>query len=72
MTAKRLFAGERLRAIRARTPATTIEVLTPDFLRKAGAVETVVAKQEINILIPALRERGAEGIVEMPISKIVH
>jgi lipoic acid synthetase len=32
-----------IRAIRARTPATTIEVLTPDFLRKPGAVETVVA-----------------------------
>jgi lipoyl synthase len=30
-------------AIRARAPATTIEVLTPDFLRKDGAVETVVA-----------------------------
>ena len=32
-----------IRAVRARTPATTIEVLTPDFLRKDGAVETVVA-----------------------------
>jgi lipoic acid synthetase len=30
-------------AIRAAAPATTIEVLTPDFLRKQGAVETVVA-----------------------------
>ena len=30
-------------AIRAATPATTIEVLTPDFLRKDGALETVVA-----------------------------
>jgi lipoyl synthase len=30
-------------AIRARCPATTIEVLTPDFLRKDGAVEKVVA-----------------------------
>jgi lipoyl synthase len=30
-------------AIRARTPSTTIEVLTPDFLRKHGAVEQVVA-----------------------------
>ena len=29
-------------AIRARCPQTTIEVLTPDFLRKAGAAETVV------------------------------
>lgn len=31
-----------IRAIRERLPATTIEVLTPDFLRKAGALETVV------------------------------
>jgi lipoyl synthase len=30
-------------AIRARCPKTTIEVLTPDFLRKERAVETVVA-----------------------------
>jgi len=29
-------------AIRAGCPATTIEVLTPDFLRKEGAIETVV------------------------------
>src|SRR5215467_10853908 len=32
-----------IRAVRARAPGTTIEVLTPDFLRKAGAIETVVA-----------------------------
>src|SRR6202451_2578074 len=32
-----------IRAIRAQCPKTTIEVLTPDFLRKDGAVETVVA-----------------------------
>ena len=31
-----------IRAIRARSPATTVEVLTPDFLRKEGALETVV------------------------------
>jgi lipoic acid synthetase len=30
-------------AIRAMAPGTTIEVLTPDFLRKPGALETVVA-----------------------------
>ena len=30
-------------AIRARCPTTTIEVLTPDFLRKDGAAEVVVA-----------------------------
>jgi lipoic acid synthetase len=32
-----------IRAIRERAPATTIEVLTPDFLRKEGAIEAVVA-----------------------------
>ena len=32
-----------IRAIRAACPKTTIEVLTPDFLRKDGAAETVVA-----------------------------
>ena len=31
-----------IRAIRAAAPATTIEVLTPDFLRKPGAAEIVV------------------------------
>jgi lipoic acid synthetase len=30
-------------AIRAAAPATTIEVLVPDFLHKAGAIETVIA-----------------------------
>ncbi len=32
-----------IRAIRARSPATTIEVLIPDFLRKDGALATVLA-----------------------------
>lgn len=32
-----------IRAIRARSPGTTIEVLTPDFLRKPGALKIVVA-----------------------------
>lgn len=31
-----------VRAIRAHNPATTIEILTPDFLRKDGAAETVI------------------------------
>src|ERR1700749_1209062 len=35
--------AEVIRAIRARCPATTIEVLTPDFQRKDGAAEKVIA-----------------------------
>src|SRR5262249_52799989 len=38
----RHFAGT-IRAIRMRCPQTSIEVLTPDFLRKEGALEIVVA-----------------------------
>ncbi len=34
--------AETIAAIRARSPKTTIEVLTPDFLRKPGALEVVV------------------------------
>lgn len=32
-----------IRSIRAAAPGTTIEILTPDFMRKKGAIETVVA-----------------------------
>jgi lipoic acid synthetase len=35
--------AQTIRAIRTHAPGTTIEVLTPDFLRKDGAVEIVVA-----------------------------
>lgn len=43
-----------------------------ELFRAAGyAVETVVPKNEINILIPALRDAGATDIIELPIAKIV-
>lgn len=35
--------AETILAIRAANPSTTIEILTPDFLRKEGALEIVVA-----------------------------
>jgi ATP phosphoribosyltransferase len=36
------------------------------------AVETVVSKNEVNLLIPKLKALGAEDILEMDISKIVY
>jgi ATP phosphoribosyltransferase len=36
------------------------------------AVETVGPKSEINVLIPALKDRGAMDIIELSLSKIVH
>ena len=38
----------------------------------AFALEAVVAKSDINILIPALRDQGVSDILEIPLSKIVH
>ena len=35
--------AQTINAIRAESPSTSIEVLTPDFLRKDGAIETVMA-----------------------------
>ncbi len=35
--------AETIQNIRAVSPQTTVEILTPDFLRKSGAIETVVA-----------------------------
>ena len=42
------------------------------FGADAYAVETVVPKDQINTLIPALKDHGATDIIELPISKIVH
>jgi ATP phosphoribosyltransferase len=64
--------GSRLAGVIELLPTLKAPTVAQLFGQDAFAVETVVAKQQINILIPALRERGAEGIVEMPISKIVH
>ncbi len=36
------------------------------------AVESVVEKATINLVIPALKEAGATDLLEIPIAKIVH
>ena len=56
--------AQTIRAIRAATPATTIEVLTPDFLRKDGALETVVGGQARR-LQPQPRD-GARALSDDP------
>ena len=53
-------------------PALKSPTVSKLFGDDAYAVETVVAKSEINTLIPALKDCGATGIIELPISKIVH
>ncbi len=53
-------------------PALKAPTVSQLFDDDAFAVETVVAKSEINTLIPELKEHGATGIIELPIAKIIH
>ena len=64
--------GPNLDAVIAMLPALKSPTVSKLFGDDAYAVETVVAKREINTLIPALKGAGAAGIIELPISKIVH
>jgi ATP phosphoribosyltransferase len=53
-------------------PAMKSPTVSELFGAEGYAVETVVPKAEINVLIPALKDAGASDIIELPLSKIVH
>jgi ATP phosphoribosyltransferase len=62
-----------LGAVIERLPAMKSPTVSKLFGSDGGyAVETVVAKADINTLIPALKDAGASDIIELPLSKIVH
>jgi ATP phosphoribosyltransferase len=52
-------------------PALKSPTVSKLFGEDGYAVETVVSKSDINTLIPALKDAGATGLLEIPISKIV-
>jgi ATP phosphoribosyltransferase len=63
-------ADERLKELLEFVPA--MKAPTVSQLSEGGyAVETVVAKREVNRLIPLLKQHGATDILELPILKIV-
>ena len=64
-------AREHLEAVVAVLPSMKAPTVNELWGGDAYAVETVAPKNEINVLIPELIERGATDIIEMPISKIV-
>jgi ATP phosphoribosyltransferase len=64
-------AGDLDRVI-AILPSLRSPTVSKLFGADAYAVETVVPKDRINTLIPALKDHGATDIIELPISKIVH
>ncbi|HVA03336.1 MAG TPA: ATP phosphoribosyltransferase [Acidimicrobiales bacterium] len=65
-------ATDKLEAVVSVLPALKSPTVS-ELSGEAGyAVETVVEKTQVNVLIPALKDRGATDIIELPISKIVH
>jgi len=62
---------DRMDAVIAVLPAMKSPTISKLFGDRGYALETVVAKSEINILIPALKDNGATDIIELPLSKIV-
>jgi ATP phosphoribosyltransferase len=62
---------DALDAVLAVLPAMTSPTVTALATGAFHAVETVVAKQGVNMLIPALKSAGARDILELPIAKIV-
>ncbi|MFP5352764.1 MAG: ATP phosphoribosyltransferase [Actinomycetota bacterium] len=59
---------DRVVALLPAMRAPTVSALTQDGFY---AVETIVAKNQINVLIPKLKGLGAEDIIELPVTKIV-
>jgi ATP phosphoribosyltransferase len=60
-----------LQAVIDLLPALKSPTVSKLFGEDGYAVETVVAKSDINVLIPELKDHGATGILELPIGKIV-
>ncbi|MGO9196016.1 MAG: ATP phosphoribosyltransferase [Acidimicrobiales bacterium] len=65
-------SAEDLDGVIAVLPSLKSPTVSKLFREDAFAVETVVPKAEINVLIPALKDRGATDIIELDLSKIVH
>jgi ATP phosphoribosyltransferase len=64
--------AERLDGVIGLLPAMKTPTVNELYQGQGYAVETVVPKSDINVLIPALRDHGATDIIELPIAKIVH
>jgi ATP phosphoribosyltransferase len=64
--------ADRLDAVVAVVPSMRAPTVSELSGGRGFALETVVAKSDINTLIPALKDEGATDILELPLSKIVH
>jgi ATP phosphoribosyltransferase len=65
------IAAESLQAVLDVLPSAKSPTIA-ELARGGFAVESVVEKRYINLVIPALRDAGATDLLEIPIAKIVH
>jgi ATP phosphoribosyltransferase len=63
--------ADRLEAVVSLLPSLKSPTVNELHAGAGYAVETVVPKSNINVLIPALSDAGASDIIELPIAKIV-
>ncbi len=64
--------ADKLDSLIAALPAMKTPTVSKLYNSEYYAIETVVEKGSVNILIPELKRLGAEDILELDISKIVH
>jgi ATP phosphoribosyltransferase len=64
-------AAESLQAVLDVLPSAKSPTIS-ELARGGFAVESLVEKRHINLVIPALRDAGATDLLEIPIAKIVH
>ena len=64
--------SSKLDDVIAKLPAMKTPTVNELYGQNGYAVETVVEKRQINVLIPDLKDAGATDIIELPLSKIVH
>jgi ATP phosphoribosyltransferase len=65
------IAAESLQAVLDVLPSAKSPTIS-ELARGGFAVESLVEKRNINLVIPALRDAGATDLLEIPIAKIVH
>ncbi len=65
-------SNEALDAVVKIVPAMKTPTVSKLHNNEGYAIETVVPKKGINMLIPALKDAGATDILELPIEKIIH
>lgn len=65
-------SNEALEAVVKIVPSMKTPTVSKLHNNEGFAIETVVPKKGINMLIPALKDAGATDILELPIEKIIH